>query len=270
LHGLISSEWILDSGILRESQPDASLSASVGPKAAISERPSWFKLLLSEGDEIIDEPLPRGALLTRIRRATDAPASASAPLLEVGGLSVKRGVRSVIGEWDNGTGAALTFTLFRGEICILQAPNGWGKSTLLDAISGLIPSRSKFLRIEGASIANLKPWKIREAGLNYIPATRGLFPSLSVSQTAKLLGNQPPRSVNRDFSAKAVGDLSGGQLQAVKFSTTKQSCHPAKILCMDEPFNALDKQTTEALAGQLMQLPYDSILLAIPTASQAD
>ena len=195
---------------------------------------------------------------------------AAEPALEVVGLNVWRGARNVIGQVGEGKEAGLTLTLFPGEICILQAPNGWGKSTLLDALSGLIPSQSQVFRLGGSSIVNKKPWEIRKTGLSYVPSSGRLFPSFSIDDLDNLLGTPPPTLPVALPQSKPISHLSGGQLQKLKFSTIQRQSLPTILLCLDEPFNALDDKTCESLATQLTHMHHTCILIAVPTASSLE
>ena len=80
-----------------------------------------------------------------------------APLLEVNNLSKAfGGLRAV----DN-----LSFTVKRGTIMGLIGPNGSGKTTALNLISGLLNSDEGNIRVAGASIANLRPDRIAHLGV---------------------------------------------------------------------------------------------------------
>lgn len=268
LHGLVSTEWHLQSGNLRTSGIE--LKASLVCSNELTHRPAWLRHLISAADTVTDQALPNGATLTCIHRPTAAGQKTPSPILKVVSMTVNRGTRVVIGRESGTLDTGLSFTLLEGDICILQAPNGWGKSTLLDSLSGMIPSKSRELCLGGRSIANKKPWEIRRRGLNYLPSSSRLFPSFSIQELDNLLGVPQPRKSLSSKENKRLGHLSGGQMQKLKFSAITRSSWPTRLLCLDEPFNALDESTCEILAKKLIQMPRDCILIAVPTASSAD
>ena len=132
LEELVTWEWLLERGTLVVSQKAASVFRETKPSGP--RRPAWFPMLAEECSEVVDEPLPQGGWLTRVRRPGPIAASPE-PVLEVRGLVVNRGPRTVVGLDEQGKQAGFDLTLYEGEIAILQAPNGWGKSTLCEAAS---------------------------------------------------------------------------------------------------------------------------------------
>ena len=62
-----------------------------------------------------------------------------------------------------------------GEVIVVLGPNGHGKTTLLRAISGLIPTAAGSLRFAGEDVTGWSADKIAEAGLIHIPQGDLLF-----------------------------------------------------------------------------------------------
>jgi branched-chain amino acid transport system ATP-binding protein len=236
LQKLITTDWMLAAGKLTVSPPRKTPSASPMQTAA---RPPWLHLLAGDAAEIIDEVLPRGAVLTRILRPQLARGPAR-PVLEVRGLVVKRGQRTVLGLDENGNPTGLNLTLYAGEVAVLQAPNGWGKSTLLAAVAGIIPAASGEVRLDGIAIDDLPVWERVGKGLCALAADENTFPSLRVKEVMQLVGNPNgvskfPKLANRTYSS-----LSGGERQTVALFSTP----PGKVSIYDEPFSALDENNT--------------------------
>ena len=91
-----------------------------------------------------------------------------------------------------------------GESVAIIGRNGMGKTTLCDAIMGLLPPRAKgSVRFEGRS-----SWpalvQIARAGIGYVPQGRRLFPSLTVEEHLKI---SVVRNANGGWTPERVYDL---------------------------------------------------------------
>src|SRR6185436_16933951 len=212
LHGLVTIDWLLAGGNLMVSHPTSELRPLASRSG--SNRPVWLELLVDDGTEIVEEVLPRGAFLTRIRRG-DRFQGPPQPVLEIRELVVKRGSRIVIGLDDQGNSTGLNLTLFRGEISILQAPNGWGKSTLFSAVAGLIQADSGSVSLEGKSLNGLPTWERVSRGLRALPSGNHTFPNLRVRDMLRLAGSQVPAIDVGHLGNRICSSLSGGQRQLV-------------------------------------------------------
>lgn len=236
LQKLITTDWMLAAGKLTVSHPQKTPSTS--PIQATTQAP-WLRLLAGDGFEIIDEILPRGAVLTRIRRPQRAQ-NPTEPLLEVRSLVVKRGQRTVLGLDESGNPTGLNLMLYAGEVAVLQAPNGWGKSTLLAAIAGIISAASGEIRLDGTVINDLPVWERVGKGLCALAADENTFPSLRVKDVMQLVGNPNGASLFHKLANRTYSSLSGGERQTVALFSTP----PGKVSIYDEPFSALDESNT--------------------------
>lgn len=246
LHGLVSTDWLLEGGKLKRNGQGTSRSPVFNLQYPGASRPAWFALLAGAGAEIIDEPLPRGALLTRIRRPDQWKPEAK-PILEIKDLVVKRGPRTVIGLDEERNETGFNLTLYQGEIAVLQAPNGWGKSTLFDAICGTLSWASGDIRILGESQHLFKPWRRYDTGLRTMPSNGQLFPSLRASETLQLARSGKQSLFPDGLLNRCGSSLSGGEKKRLAFScmTTGQ------VHVLDEPFAAMDGAGTDRLATLL-------------------
>ena len=144
----------------------------------------------------------------------------------------------------------------RGSLTAIAGPNGAGKSTLLKAIVGELRPIEGRITTEGAAR--------REIG--YLPQAAAVdrsFP-LSVADTVLLgawhaigafsgansalqeEGRQALSAVGLDgFERRHIGTLSAGQFQRVLFA--RLILQDAKVILLDEPFNAIDARTTRDL-----------------------
>ena len=93
-------------------------------------------------------------------------------LLRISNVDVFHGTFQAL--WD------VSLEVKAGEIVGLIGANTSGKSTLLDAISGLLhPAKGK-IEFDGHDISNMDPFQIVELGITQVPEGRGVFPDMSV------------------------------------------------------------------------------------------
>jgi ABC-type branched-subunit amino acid transport system ATPase component len=262
LHHLVTTDWLLESGRIQHSRFESQRASS--PLHA-SSRPSWLNILAGDKAEILNEPLPRGAVLTRVRRL-DRWKTDAKPVLEIKNLVVNRGPRTVIGLGEHGDLTGLSFTLYEGEIAILQAPNGWGKSTLFDAICGSAPTMGGAVALNGSTMESTSSWSRAQAGLAASPSATKLFPSLKVSEVVRLAPRaRCTASDSIPFAHRTISSLSGGEKQQtlLRFALP-DSAHP-QIVLLDEPFAMLDNNATQHAVETLIRTPpRHGILLLLP------
>lgn len=182
---------------------------------------------------------------------------------------------------EYGTGARrfkavekINLQLISGEFVALLGPSGCGKSTLLRIITGLQSASSGSINYRGKPLQGVNPYA------SIVFQTFALFPWLNVienvSLALKVKGiNEPERSKKAEELIDRVGldgfetayprELSGGMRQKVGFARA-MAVEP-ELLCLDEPFSALDVLSAESLRGELLELwtegkiPTKSILL---------
>ncbi len=99
-------------------------------------------------------------------------------MLEVRGLRSGYGASTVIDGID--------LDVAEGEFVVIIGPNGHGKTTLLKAISGLLPARSGTVRFKGEDITGQRTESIVGKGLVQIPQGDLLFPDMSVQENLLL------------------------------------------------------------------------------------
>jgi branched-chain amino acid transport system ATP-binding protein len=74
----------------------------------------------------------------------------------------------------------------RGEIVALLGTNGAGKSTTLNAISGIVEPDGGNIWFEGEPITGEAPERTVERGIVQVPGGRGIFPGLSVEENLRM------------------------------------------------------------------------------------
>lgn len=102
---------------------------------------------------------------------------ASAPLLEVKGLSVSYGKVRAVRE--------VSMRVPRGSIVTVIGPNGAGKTTLLMALMGLLPSHGQ-IAFDGHDCRSAGPQRRVEMGMGLVTEKRDLFGSMSVEDNLEL------------------------------------------------------------------------------------
>jgi NitT/TauT family transport system ATP-binding protein len=154
-----------------------------------------------------------------------------------------------------------------GEFVTLVGPSGCGKSTLLDIVAGLIPESSGSVSFGngGAETAGstrvglvfqkpvLLPWRTAVENV-YLPAQLGTEP-LGRSQGTQLRerADELLELVGLGhFAEKYPWELSGGMQQRV--SIARALLLDAEVMCMDEPFAALDEFTREQMHVELLRV----------------
>ena len=163
---------------------------------------------------------------------------ANDPLLEVEDLHVYYGASHVL----HGV------TLENGiEPLSIVGRNGMGKTTLCQAIMGLVPSARGEIRLGGERISGRRAYKVARAGVGYVPQGRRVFPSLSVDEHLRLFGNPAgawtvervydtfPRLAER--RKNGGGALSGGEQQMLAIA--RALLLNPRLLVMDEPTEGL-------------------------------
>ncbi|HBR21583.1 MAG TPA: hypothetical protein DD713_03300 [Nitrospiraceae bacterium] len=187
-----------------------------------------LKSIAVEKGRIYSEELPNGARLTT---AYPDEYYGSEFALQVKDLVVNRGIRTVINR--------LSLSLKKGQIAILEAPNGWGKSTLLDAIAGIHPIESGKIMLYGEEITSIPTHKRIKKGLSYLRSQMSVFGSLSVKEHQKLSNARNylfNSSLNRDSKGSF---LSGGEKQKLLIDILPE----ADVYLLDEPMMGLDEES---------------------------
>ena len=183
-------------------------------------------------------------------RARDDTHADAGPMLVVEGLDVYYGGAHAL----QGVG----FVLERGVLGIVGR-NGMGKTTLCNAITGLVPARGS-VRLAGEEILGKAPNEITKRGIAYVPQGRRVWPSLSVDETLRLVAANK-REVDRIYAmfprlaerrANGGAQLSGGEQQMLAIG--RALLLRPKLLVMDEPTEGLAPVIVEQVAEALRVL----------------
>lgn len=266
---LATSDWLLKAGKLQCSRTVAAPTQEIGARNTtlpMRARAGWFQLFADDGAEIVEEPLPRGATLIRIHPRNQLKRH-SKPTLEIRNLIVHRGSRAVIGLDSDRELSGFSFVLGEGEIAVLEAPNGWGKSTLLETLAGFCPPSSGEMILNGRSITEAVPWRISRMGLKVVLSQNHFLPSLTLSEIASLAGTEcVPKEFESDCT-RIEGSLSGGEKQQYRLQLALSGKTDPAVLLLDEPFGGLDESSGAKIALNLKQASQKyPILIAQPSS----
>jgi|TARA_B110001450_G_C17613863_1_gene478418 lipopolysaccharide export system ATP-binding protein len=186
------------------------------------------------------------------------------PLIEIDQLSLSFGRRKIL---DN-----VSFAINEGQIVGLLGPNGVGKSTIFNLITGLIKPGYGSIIIN-SKVVNQYPIYLRtkKFKIGYVPQHGGYFHDLTLLENLKAIGEiliedkemceQKISSLIAKFELDAVRDvrsshLSGGQKKRLVIALALLG--DPKILLLDEPFAALDVLTIKMLQQIIVTLQSES------------
>ena len=170
---------------------------------------------------------------------------------------------------DKNVLAGVSLTVPEGKTTILVGPNGCGKTTLLKAVSGLIPPRAGEIIMDGQSLISLSPGE-RARKVACLPQSRrlpdstafqlvlsGRFPYLAWPRRYGEKDREMARAAMEKtgvwpLKEKPVAELSGGMRQKVYIAMALAQDTP--LILMDEPTTFLD------IAHQLQTMEQARIL----------
>ena len=186
---------------------------------------------------------------------SDAPSSVSfkGPLLVIEDLHVYYGQAHAL--------QGISLSLSQGVLGVVGR-NGMGKTTLCNAITGLVPAKGS-VRLAGEEILGMPPHAITRRGIAYVPQGRRMWPSLTVDETLRLVAPQR-RDIDRVYSmfprlaerrSNGGTQLSGGEQQMLAIG--RALLLKPRVLVMDEPTEGLAPVIVEQVEASLRQLASD-------------
>ena len=162
------------------------------------------------------------------------------------------------------------------EVVGVFGPNGHGKTTLLNTISGLIKPKKGNISFENENLEKFPAHKIVEKGVIQIPQGSRLFPELTVHENLMLgaytsnAWNQRRNNIEKVFDIfpplkerenKRCLTLSGGERQMVALGRGMMS--NAKLLMLDEPTLGLAPLIRETLLEKIPEIRDTGVTLLI-------
>lgn len=186
---------------------------------------------------------------------SDVPSASSfkGPLLVVEDLHVYYGQAHAL--------QGISLSLSQGVLGVVGR-NGMGKTTLCNAITGLVPAKGS-IRLAGEEILGMPPHAITRRGIAYVPQGRRMWPSLTVDETLRLVAPHR-REIDRVYSmfprlaerrSNGGSQLSGGEQQMLAIG--RALLLKPRVLVMDEPTEGLAPVIVEQVEASLRQLATD-------------
>ncbi len=180
-------------------------------------------------------------------------------MLEIQHLSVVYGITEVLRD--------VCFTVPAGSIVALLGGNGSGKTTTLNALSGLVPSRSGTVVFEGQRIDGLSTERIVRRGLVQVPQGREVWGGMTVRDNLQLgaVTRRDRAGVRSDLeemlelfprlrerAGARAGSLSGGEQQMLAIARALMA--RPRLLLMDEPSAGLSPVAVQAMVDAIRRL----------------
>ena len=197
-----------------------------------------------------------------------APAGGPAPLLEVEDLDAFYGRAQIL--------EGVSFSMGVEAVAVIGR-NGMGKTTLCNALMGLMPTTRGSIRFRGKELNGRPSYRIAGLGLGYVPQGRRLFQSLSTDEHLRMIKPGKAGVVGgRRWNVREVYELFPRLAQRKRVSATQLSggeqqmlaigrallTNPA-LLVMDEPSEGLAPTIVESVISTCKTLVEEGMAILL-------
>ncbi|MBT2734581.1 ABC transporter ATP-binding protein [Bacillus sp. ISL-7] len=152
----------------------------------------------------------------------------------------------------------LDFSINKDEFVSIIGPSGSGKSTIFNLIGGILSPDEGAILLDGQCINGKRGF------ISYMPQTSSLFPWRTILENVllgqELQGKKEVKAAREMLAIAGLSDyenayphmLSGGMKQRAAFIRALLS--PQEVICLDEPFSALDELTRFEMQKWLLEM----------------
>ncbi|TWB13261.1 NitT/TauT family transport system ATP-binding protein [Rhizobium sp. ERR 1071] len=193
--------------------------------------------------------------VTALKPATQTPHAAASSKAMVAIENVTMSFGSFVAVQD------VNLTVADGEFVAIVGPTGCGKSTILNAIAGLLKPAKGSVSIDGGVVSGVQnnigylfqqdalfPWKTAIENVELGPLFQGVGAGERRERALKWLAKVGLKG----FEDRYPHQLSGGQRKRVQMAQALIT--GPKVILMDEPFSALDIHTRHLMQNELLRL----------------
>lgn len=152
-----------------------------------------------------------------------------------------------------------------GSVTCVMGRNGVGKTTLLNAVMGLLPLRRGRVSFEGDDLAGLAPHQRARRGIGYVPQGHQVFPHLTVRENLQVVRERTRDEtgaglddaldlfpVLRTLLDRPAGLLSGGQAQ--QLAIARGLVTRPRLLVLDEPTEGIQPSIIDEIEAAIGEL----------------
>ncbi len=178
------------------------------------------------------------------------------PLLAVAGASAGYNSVPIVRGVD--------ITVNASEIALVVGPNGAGKSTFVKTVIGELPLLSGKIEFAGTDVSRWSEEQRASAGIGYVPQTRDVFPTLTVTENLEVGGYRLSRTdcrhaiegtyerfpQLRTLRHRKARQLSGGERKMLAIARALMAS--PQVLILDEPTAGLSPKIAHQVLEELV------------------
>lgn len=170
----------------------------------------------------------------------------------------------------------ISFTIEKGEFCVIVGPSGAGKTTVLNMLGGMDACSGGTITVDGTLVSGFNARQLttyRRHDIGFVFQFYNLVGNLTALENVELAAQickdplDAATVLNEvGLSARAnnfPGQLSGGEQQRVAIA--RALAMDPEILCFDEPTSALDPQLTQEVLCVIRQLAAEKRTMIVVT-----